>query len=298
VAPTRAVLHRAGNALALLSLAFVAWLLFDRREAFGEVLASLTPERLAAATVALASAHLIGGLVLALLCGRVAPLNAYLRVHWLAQIAKYAPGNIFHYVSRIARARELGTTERRLAELTLVEAAAILVAGGLVCLWCLPFVASELTPASIPRSPRLETTLALGAALLPLLLIAFPEASRRHVRGVPVRTLGVALIAGELCFAVNGLALALVLPMAASVPWGTVLFASTVSWIAGFLVPGAPGGIGIREVVALALLGPLVDAGAVPFSLVALRLCSVSADLVAYGAGLALPALRREEAPS
>lgn len=295
--PSRALLQRAGRALALLSVGFVAWLLVQNRSAFAEVLETLTPTRLACAALALAAAHVLGGLVLAALCGGRAPLHAYLRVQWIAQIAKYAPGNVFHFVSRIAMARDVGTTERRLAELTLLEAVVTLVAGGLVCLLCLPFAAPALTQELLPRAPILERLIALGAGLVPLVLIALPAGERWRLRAVPPRTLGLALLAYGLCFVAHGIALLLVLPGADRAPWAPVLFASTVSWIAGFVVPGAPGGLGIRELVALALLAPLVEPGAIPFSLVALRLCSIAADLSMYALGLALPPGHRE-APS
>lgn len=67
--------------------------------------------------------------------------------------------------------------------------------------------------------------------------------------------------------------------------------AAVVSWLAGFVVVGVPGGVGVREATFVALAGGL-PAGAAAATAVVARLVFVAVD--AAGALLALPSLRRK----
>jgi len=59
-------------------------------------------------------------------------------------------------------------------------------------------------------------------------------------------------------------------------------------WLVGFVVPGAPGGIGVREAVFIILLAPLVgEANALTYS-IAVRLVTIGGDILFYLAGLGL----------
>ena len=63
-----------------------------------------------------------------------------------------------------------------------------------------------------------------------------------------------------------------------------LLFA--VSWTAGFLVPGSPGGIGVREAVMIQLMGPAIGLETALGVALVMRLCSMGADALAFGVGL------------
>jgi hypothetical protein len=59
----------------------------------------------------------------------------------------------------------------------------------------------------------------------------------------------------------------------------------SAAWIAGFLAPGAPAGLGIREAILLAGLGPTFGARTAVEITIFFRVLSVAADLVALCAG-------------
>jgi hypothetical protein len=75
---------------------------------------------------------------------------------------------------------------------------------------------------------------------------------------------------------------------AGAVPLGTAIATYAFAWAAGFVVPGAPAGLGVREAVLVALLGPLIGAPAALVSAILHRLLSAVADgsMAAVGAGL------------
>jgi len=70
-------------------------------------------------------------------------------------------------------------------------------------------------------------------------------------------------------------------------PANAFLLPSTVAlaWLAGYLVPGSPAGLGVREAVMTAVLGNSVGTGVVVLSVLLWRVCSLTADGVVFGIG-------------
>lgn len=63
---------------------------------------------------------------------------------------------------------------------------------------------------------------------------------------------------------------------------GTYLF----SWILGFITPGAPGGIGIREAAMIFMCGSFADNDVIMIYTVILRLVSIFGDIIAFLCGV------------
>ena len=63
---------------------------------------------------------------------------------------------------------------------------------------------------------------------------------------------------------------------------GTYLF----SWIIGFITPGAPGGIGIREAVMVLMCGSFMSTETIMLYAVTMRIISTLGDVVAFLVGL------------
>ena len=103
-----------------------------------------------------------------------------------------------------------------------------------------------------------------------------------------------AVLADSINFLLLGSALA-VLAFAVADPPLTILplaiGAFAVSWVAGFLVPGAPAGLGVREAVLVAFLSPAVER-ALPIVL-GFRLATTLGDCLSLGLGWALAARPR-----
>jgi uncharacterized membrane protein YbhN (UPF0104 family) len=64
----------------------------------------------------------------------------------------------------------------------------------------------------------------------------------------------------------------------------TLLFTS--AWVAGYLLPGAPGGLGVREAISVALFSPIVGPGAAVGLSITMRLVTVLGDGLAFLVGL------------
>ena len=60
-----------------------------------------------------------------------------------------------------------------------------------------------------------------------------------------------------------------------------------VAWIAGYLVPGAPGGLGVREAVMLLLFAPMVGPGVAVGISISMRVANMLGDGLAFLCGMA-----------
>jgi glycosyltransferase 2 family protein len=63
----------------------------------------------------------------------------------------------------------------------------------------------------------------------------------------------------------------------------TVVVASATGWIAGYVTPGAPGGVGVREAVFLVAVGQ--ESLVITLAVIGFRLVSVTADLIVFFIG-------------
>lgn len=57
------------------------------------------------------------------------------------------------------------------------------------------------------------------------------------------------------------------------------------SWIVGFITPGAPGGIGVREAVMMLMCGELAGSDDIMLFVIVMRVASIAADALAFGIG-------------
>ena len=70
----------------------------------------------------------------------------------------------------------------------------------------------------------------------------------------------------------------------------TLIYATCVSWIAGFVIIGLPGGLGVREAVFISLMTAPLGAGLAVSVAVISRVVSVAVDLL--GAAISVPVSR------
>lgn len=181
------------------------------------------------------------------------------RIYARGVLMKYLPGSVFQYASRHVEGARTGLEHKRLAKSVPVEIGLHLVSSTTVAAACL---AAERAPlvAVAGLAGLVGAALAVRRPLLTAL-------------GFQVLAFGTFAVAAALIGAA-------VLPAGASLMHFAALF--LLAWLAGFVVPVAPGGIGVREAALLALAGGAVPAAALMAATLALRAASIAGDLL-YG---------------
>ncbi|WP_374393511.1 hypothetical protein [Tabrizicola sp.] len=210
----------------------------------------------------------------------------------VSQVAKYIPGNVAHLLGRLALARADGVFASVAGLAILLEVGLLLTAGGFLFLAFLLLV-PELTLSLLP--PGIAASLAglslpLGGALAAGIGIGIWHLARMIRRRSAMTRLDPARAAKPLALhAVNFLALCLslgcVTQAIATAGNGAFLLSIpvfVVAWTTGFLLPGAPGGIGVREGVIVLGLGATLGEGPALTAALLHRIICVLGDLTAF----------------
>lgn len=274
-------LHWTGSGLALVGIAFVGlrlksyWLELD----FNQV----TPFTYGMAT-ALSLVYGIANLLLALAWWFLIAYQrqdisclAAVKVYGVSQLAKYVPGNIFHLAGRQALGLAVGVSGAALAKSAIWELVVISLAGLSFGWIALPLI--------VPGFP-LPTGVFLFSATVAVLAVFVKRLSLKLVWALGLYlfflVISAAVFVGLLALLGDDVSVILhYAPLIAS--------AYVIAWLAGLVTPGAPAGIGVRELVLLFLLGQLVPEGTVLMAVVLGRMVTVVGDLLFFVAAYAVP---------
>lgn len=214
------------------------------------------------------------------------------------QFGKYLPGNVAQHIGRIALARTAGVSLPAALFSVAYEMLLMLVAcahiSTLTLLWAPPTTLShwEITEYRLPLLIVVTLGAIVGLLLAPRMAswLARYRASRRGDQDyVPPRlhlnastalacyivyALNFCLIGGGLWVLAHALVGAGTTP---SVVFLTGAFAG--SWILGFIAPGAPAGLGIREAILSAWLSGSLPPAQIVLLVIALRIATTVGDL-------------------
>lgn len=191
-------------------------------------------------------------------------------IYGKTQIMKYVPGNIFHLAGRQAEGMRIGLAAKPLAKTTMWE---LLIQSSAA----LPFVAAiflfriNVNPFIIGLS---------CVALFTILAFVWTKiGSANFAACFSIHSL-FHLCAGLIFFL-------LVISFATSLKSGTTLFylpaAYIVAWLIGLITPGAPAGLGVREVVLIFLLkGHLAENDIIILTTLS-RVVTGAGDLIYFG---------------
>ncbi|WNN91414.1 lysylphosphatidylglycerol synthase domain-containing protein [Gloeocapsopsis dulcis] len=244
-------------------------------------------------------AHIWSGWVWTWILGELnQQVNKYqfLRVYLKTNIAKYLPGNVWHYYGRITAAKKAGistsiaTLSVLLEPLLMAAAALIIVLVGIffeVTNYRLPLIwlsVLGLATVLIAIHPRFLNIAIRFLGKLKLkknqpniiapngyMLIRYPLNPLLGELGfVLLRSIGFLLT----LLALNSLQLEQ-LPL--------LLGAFSLAWLLGLIVPGAPGGLGVFEATVIALLEHSLSPGIVISAIAFYRLVSILAEAAAAG---------------
>jgi uncharacterized membrane protein YbhN (UPF0104 family) len=218
----------------------------------------------------------------------------------ISQIGKYLPGNVGQFIGRVGLGKDAGITVGASAGTILVET-----------LWNLAICTGLALSAVVfyietnQGSPLLDLDLHhLSLAFLALVVAPwvaihvlnrfFPRLSRKlsagHLMAQPSAR---SALAAVLIYATNFLVLGSMVHLHShgifevhDVDGTAIVLLFSAAWIVGYVMPGAPGGLGVREAMIVLLLTPIVGPGVAIGLSVTTRLASVIGDGIAFGLGL------------
>lgn len=210
-----------------------------------------------------------------------------IRVYGLSQIAKYVPGNIFHFAGRQAIGQSKGWPASPLARSVLWELGLLAIAGS--------FYSILLIPLLLHSSVSIILSTVVFLLVVLVVAVAFRKWLNSEVAWAWCQHVLFLFMAASLFFGVFGVS---------SVGYAVNLNLSTyvllvgvyvVAWLAGLVIPGVPAGIGVREAVFLWLLQNQLPAGLLLESILLGRLVTILGDVLFYFTSLAI---RTDKSPN
>ena len=196
------------------------------------------------------------------------------RIYGQSQLAKYIPGNVFHIAGRQAIGMAEGVPAGRLAKSAAWEIGTIAAAAATFAVF-LVFPGDSLGDA---MAFAIVTTVA-GISLHRLVSCSVAVAFLMYVVFF--------LLSGALFLAILKL-----LDPGNTVALTTVFGAYVIAWLAGVATPGAPAGLGVREVFLYGILHSSISQADLLMAVVLSRLVTTGGDLLFYLAAAFVPTRR------
>lgn len=215
-----------------------------------------------------------------------------------SQIAKYLPGNVGQHVGRVLMARKHGVTALDAARTLVAEAfvlvLAAIIVGGPVLAQMLKF---DLIPPVLVQILIVALALLLVGVVGPRIPIRLGEkGSRRYPSGRWLMA-GFAMTIGFFFLGAGGLCLVMEGVSSAQIPFSQLLAGWATAFLAGYVVVGAPGGIGVREAVFVLVLKDAAPEAVLGFTILAFRILTSIADLGAFLLAAAIPRYLAHHSP-
>ncbi len=227
-------------------------------------------------------------------------MSVTLIIFLLSQFAKYIPGKIATFLGRVALAKSCSLKIPLVIFTMTVEVCWVIAAASLMSLITLSATGSDLSRKITEFLPVWQI------AMVGILGVVIPLGglwlANRWRHGSLRKLLGseeishpdlLVLLVCFLLYMLIFLLLGLITNLLALGIFGmeeSHLFLLTgitaVAWVAGFLTPGAPAGLGVREAVMVALMDPVLGAGAALGTSIAFRLVSFLGDGLIFACAL------------
>lgn len=279
---SKRTLNLAGSALALIGIFFVVLRLHRDWKLFDLSYINLKDWLLISSLAVLYS---LASILLALAWRHILKkLNAdvtrtwSIKVYGISQLAKYVPGNIFHIAGRQALGMSSGVSGKALAKSSLWELGLIAVAGGMFGWLILPLL--------FPGAPLFISI------ILTLLTIAGVVIFLHRYFGFDI---SIAFVLQFVFLMISGALFVFILNITMQngegnpQVWMFMGSAYVIAWLVGLITPGAPAGVGVREVVLFSLLKIWVFDADLLVAVILGRMVTVVGDLLFFGTSFLMP---------
>jgi hypothetical protein len=217
----------------------------------------------------------------------------FIQVYLKTNIAKYLPGNIWHYYGRIITAQSAGVSPGAAALSVLLEPLLMAAAALIVVILGSQIIVANNTFVLVGQVLGLLIVLTamhprfLNRVLALLQKVKLKKSPQSSVSVAPVNLKRYPLLPllGELAFlGLRSSGFVLTLFTVEPVTWHQlplIVTAFSGSWLLGLVVPGAPGGLGVFEATAIATLKNHFPMAVIISAIGMYRLVSTLAEIIA-----------------
>lgn len=210
-------------------------------------------------------------------------------VYARANLGKYLPGNFMHYVSRNIIGEKYKISQKDMLSSTIAEIMLkILSALILVIIFVRDDLLFTIEQLGEKTYLNMNTVMAISL-LIPILLfvLSFYKNTKIIDNSEKVKGLFYAFFFYIIVFIINVLVFIFVTFIITnnSILNKSILSMSgiyLISWLLGYLTPGSPGGVGIRETIMILMLGNVMNISEIVLISITIRIITIMADVIAY----------------
>lgn len=231
-------------------------------------------------------------LILQYLLGQSVKYLATAKIYAKANIGKYMPGNVMHYVERNLFAAKLGLNQ---LEVTTSSVTEIMGQAFVAILLSIIIVYKDFIN-TVKKTVSVQLILILlGIAIIGIIVIIIANHHSSKFQTMVHRMLNIqflfvffkVLVIYGIALIFQGFFLMLtcqtVLQCNLTSTQALLIVAYyMLAWVIGFVVPGAPGGIGIREMIIVMLMNGIVGEETILMAALIHRFISILGDITAY----------------
>lgn len=262
---------------------------------WGPMALAMAPYMLAYAALAVAWYFLLRAI------GLRPSLRRAVGIYFSTQVGKYLPGNVGQHVGRVYLSARHGLPPFRVGVSLAIEMGLVILVAAALSLPLAPMLLAHTGGGLASPVYGIAAALFLVASAAVYLFRRHPMVvlARHHAASAwrearmhgSVRFLPAAIVLIAFALVLVGGSLLLLVDQTRALGSSTLVKAVALvsaSWIAGFLTPGAPAGLGVREAILLVGLGTLVSRQDALEATLLLRGLSTAADLLAFAFGTLL----------
>ncbi len=218
--------------------------------------------------------------------GEVAKTRLCIAVYGRTQLAKYIPGNFFHLPSRHLLGYRVGFKNPALVGAAIYEIIGMVVSAGMITL-----IGFSSRQTLMGKSIAWPLAIVLLFILFPLMTqviisyfkiaqkLGFPDRSvldgLKRLLPILAIYLTFLILAGCILWGIVGITTG----AWQSMPIQLILSTFAISWLTGFITPGAPAGIGVREATMILILSGFIGEPASVLVAIVSRLVVTLGDL-------------------
>lgn len=223
------------------------------------------------------------------------PFKNIINVYVKSNIGKYLPGNILHFVGRNILAGRLGFKQFDITFCSIVEIVMLIFSS---CIVSLLFAVGSINTTVYFVLSKINLCIIFGAFICSCLFIVvaywllinkseFIKKYRHLFTKKFLKLLFKLFCIYSATLIISGTFLMLILKMISdctiNIQMYMILISTyAISWVSGYIVPGSPGGIGVRESVLLLILAPIYSRDIALLASVLLRFTSISGDILGF----------------
>lgn len=222
--------------------------------------------------------------------GQNAKMQDKMSIYAQSQIAKYIPGNVFQYVGRNLLATQYRLDAAVVLKSSLYEIISLVLSALLIIVVASQWPFAPILSRFISDYPQANRMLVISLLLIGFsVLFIFSHRIKAFLAGYFYPYFWLALMFHLVSVSIFLALWVGVMQQPLSIQTGFLLvFGYLISWVLGFVTPGAPGGVGVREAVFIVLVSHPHIESQVLLLVILSRVLTTLGDILFFIEGLAI----------